>query len=290
MKKLFALMLLVLLCLGSARAEIYYNVDRPEDWYSRPVLRLTAIDVDRSDAMLLECGGEAMLVDGGSGHFRDRLFAAVDKAGLSNFKYVFSTHSDNDHIHGLKYLMENEKYEVELFTSPNKPEYKDDAGYHQATMRVIRKREIPYLQVEDGDVLNLGPASLTVMRCMESWGSNARSAVLMVQLGNSRVLLSGDIDAKTMKHYVEKYGAENLRADILKAPHHGIATIVDEFLGAVQADMIFVPNMKENTAKFNNYMKVHAPDTTLLYCGDATICMETDGTDWYVWQDLPQEK
>lgn len=290
MKKFFLMLLACLMLIPAAQADIYYNTQAPADWYTRPILRLTAIDVDRSDAMLLECGGEAMLVDGGSGQFRDRLFAAVDQAGVSKFKYIFSTHSDNDHIHGLKYLMESDKYEVELFTSPNKAGYKDSAGYHQMTMKVINRMHIPYHQVEDGEVLTLGNAKLTVMRCMNNWGANARSAVLMVQLGDSRVLLPGDIDNKTMKHFVEKYGAEALQADILKAPHHGIATLADTFREAVQPEMVFIPNMQENTSKFNANMKANAPEIKLLYSGDATIYMETDGTDWYVWQKLPGEQ
>ena len=290
MKKLLLMLLACLMILPAAQAEIYYNTEVPQDWYNRPILRLTAIDVNRSDAMLLECGGEAMLVDGGSGPERDKLFAAVDQAGVSQFKYLFSTHSDNDHIHGLKYLMETGKYQVDLFTSPNKTSYADSAGYHQMTMKVINRMHIPYHQVEDGEVLTLGDAKLTVMRCMKNWGANNRSAVLMVQLGDSRVLLTGDIDNKTMRHYVEKYGADALKADILKAPHHGIATIPDDFRNAVAPEMIFITNMQEKTSKFNANLKGRAPEIELLYSGDATIYMETDGTDWYVWQKLPEEK
>lgn len=290
MKKLLLMLLACLMILPAAQAEIYYNTEVPQDWYTRPILRLTAIDVNRSDAMLLECGGEAMLVDGGSGPERDKLFAAVDQAGVSRFKYLFSTHSDNDHIHGLKYLMETGKYQVDLFTSPNKTSYADSAGYHQMTMKVINRMHIPYHQVEDGEVLTLGDAKLTVMRCMKNWGANNRSAVLMVQLGDSRVLLTGDIDNKTMRHYVEKYGADALKADILKTPHHGIATIPDEFRNAVNPEMIFITNMQEKTSKFNANLKGRAPEIKLLYSGDAAIYMETDGTDWYVWQKLPEEK
>lgn len=285
-------LLTLLLCLGlcsGAAAEIYFNTDAPADWQERDILRLTAIDVDRSDAMLLECGGEAMLVDGGSGQFRDRLFETVDSAGITRFKYLFSTHSDNDHIHGLKHLMDTGRYQVDLFTSPNKTSFVDEAGFHQATMRVIQRENIPYHQVKDGECLALGNAQLTVMRCMEIWGSNARSAVLMVQFGSSRVLLTGDIDARTMEHYVKKYGAEYLRAEIMKAPHHGIATIPERFLEAVEPQLIFVPNMVEDTAKFNVYMQETAPEISLMFCGDASIVMETDGVDWYIWQHLNDE-
>lgn len=283
------LALALLACSACAQAEVFINEEPPSDWAERQLFRLTAIDVDRSDAMLLECGGEAMMVDGGSGQFRDRLFKAVDEAGVTHFKYLFSTHSDNDHIHGLTYMMNSQRYQIDMFTSPNKESYRDDAGYHVGAVRACRKQGIPYHQVEDGEVLTLGGATLQVMRCTKSWGSNARSAVLMVRFGESSVLLTGDIDARTMRYYVQKYGADALKADILKAPHHGIATIVEEFRQAVRPAVIFVPNLQEKARKFSTYMKTNAPDIRLLYSGDATIVMETDGMDWYIWQTLPED-
>lgn len=290
MKKLVAFLLCVFLMLGSASAEIFYTNQVPEDWHQRELLKITAIDVDRSDALLMECGGEFMLVDGGSGQFRNRLYRAVDEAGAKKFKYLFSTHSDNDHVHGLIYLMRSGNYEVEMFTTPNKETYQDKAGYHKKAVNATKKMNIPYHIVEDGEELTLGTANLRVMRCMESWGQNARSAVLMAQLGERTILLTGDIDARTMEHYTEKYGAEKIKADIMKAPHHGLATIVEPFRSMVDAEMIYVPNLKKNTNKFNNYMKKNAPDTTLMYSGDGSIHMETDGTDWYIWQDADTTK
>lgn len=286
MKKLLMFLLCWLMLMSSASASIYYTNEVPEDWYQRDLLKMTAIDVDRSDAMLIECGGEFMLVDGGSGQFRDRLYAAVDAAGVKKFKYLFSTHSDNDHVHGLIYLMNSGRYEVEMFTTINKKTYEDDAGYHKKAVRATKNNNIEYYIVSDREALSLGGADLTVLRCTESWGQNARSAVLMVQFGERRILLTGDIDYRVMNQFVEKYDDDMLHADIMKAPHHGIATIEEPFLEVVDAELIYVPNTKKKVpAKFFNHMKKNAPDTKLMYSGDGSIHMETDGVDWYIWQD-----
>lgn len=287
-------LLLLLAALGalavsfSARAEVYINQTPPEDWAKRELLRVIAVDTDRSDAMLLLCGGEAMLVDGGAGPYRDRLYAAADANGVTAFKYLFNSHSDNDHIHGLKYLMESQRYQVDMFVSPNAMNYVDETGYHQITVSIIRKLGIPYHVVEDGETLTLGSASMTVMRCMEGWGRNNRSATLMVTFGDSRIFFTGDIDNKTMSYYVEKYGADALRADIVKSPHHGIATMPDDFLQAVHPDMVFVNNLSSKVPYFAGNLLAHADWVkAVLFCGDAEVRMETDGTDWYVWQELP---
>lgn len=289
MKKFLACLLCCLMLLGSASAEIHYTSEVPEDWYERDILRLTAIDVDRSDALLMECGGEFMLVDGGFGPVRNRLFAAVDGAGAKKFKYLFSTHSDNDHIHGLMYLIRSDLYEIETFATINKKSYKDKAGYHESAVASINARNIPYHILSDLEELTLGSAQMTVLRCMENWGQNARSAVLKVQFGESSILLTGDIDHRVMKQFPEKYDAALLKADIMKAPHHGISTIGEPFLSTVGAEMIYVPNLAKNVSKFNTYMAKNAADTKLMYCGDGSIHMETDGTDWYIWQDEDQK-
>lgn len=278
--------LVLLAVLASASAEVFVNVEPPEDWYERDLFRLIAVDVDRSDAMILLCGGEAMMVDGGSGGYQDRFDAVCETYGITAFKYLFNTHSDNDHIVGLTELMKSGRYEVGMFTSPNKSSY-TNIKYHQPAVRAAKNQGIEYHMVEDGEVLTLGDAELTVMRCMETWGPNARSATLMITFGESRVFLTGDLDNRTMLHYVKKYGAEALDADILKAPHHGISTIPIGFLEAVSPDVLFVTSTTKRAANITSMrtFRRNAPDTVILYSGDASILMETDGVDWFIWQD-----
>lgn len=290
MKKITACMLAalwLLAVLASASAEVFVNVQPPDDWYERDLFRLIAVDVNRSDAMILICGGEAMMVDGGSGGFQDRFDAVAETYGITAFKYLFNTHSDNDHIVGLTELMQSGKYEVGMFTSPNRESY-TNTRFHQPAVRAANRQGIEYHVVEDGEVLTLGGASMTVMRCMESWGANARSATLMITFGESRIFLTGDLDNRTMTHYLKKYGAEALDADIMKAPHHGISTIPVNFLEAVSPDVFFVPSTSKRAANITSMknFRRNAPDTVVLYSGDGNILMETDGVDWFIWQDL----
>jgi competence protein ComEC len=50
-------------------------------------------------------------------------------------------------------------------------------------------------------------------------GSNDRSMVLMVDQGGYRTLLTGDVEAASERNLLDR-GAD-LRADLLKVPHHG---------------------------------------------------------------------
>lgn len=53
----------------AARTEVLIGETPPEDWPEREVLRVTVLETGRSDAILLECGGEAMMIDGGEEHY-----------------------------------------------------------------------------------------------------------------------------------------------------------------------------------------------------------------------------
>jgi len=277
---------LVLLTVSAAQADVYLQQDTPADWAQRTLMHLIVVDTDRSDAMILICGGEAMMVDGGEAYYHPFVLEALERwLEEPRLKYLYNTHCDNDHIGGLPHIMSSGRYEVGAYLSPYPAGYSDEYGYHQWAVRTAQYRGVPYETVEDGDELALGSASLRVMRCLEPWGHNARSAVLMVTFGETRLLLAADIDYGTMSHFVKKYGAEALRADVFKTPHHGITTIPDEFCEAVSPRLILVTNHERRVEGYSQWMRICLPDAPLLYSGDGTLVLETDGVDWYAWQE-----
>lgn len=214
-RKLLLMLLCAALGLGAAQAEVYRvenEADVPADWAEKDTLRLTCIDTNRSDAMVLQSGGEAMMVDGGEGRYRKRVYATLDGYGITELKYLLNTHCDDDHLHGFIYLMYSDLYQVDAF-------------------------------------------------------------------------LTGDIDNETMQWYATTYG-EKLRCDILKAPHHGLATIPDSFVEQTQPQVLFVPNRSALSTKVTaGWVKNHMPGAALYFSGDGTVTMLTDGTDWYIWQE-----
>lgn len=94
-RKLLLMLLCAALGLGAAQAEVYRvenEADVPADWAEKDTLRLTCIDTNRSDAMVLQSGGEAMMVDSGEGRYRRRVYATLDGYGITELKYLLNTH------------------------------------------------------------------------------------------------------------------------------------------------------------------------------------------------------
>lgn len=288
MKKII-LLLLALLCtpplFGNvcSRAEVHLITDEaqlPEGWSEKELFRLTVLDTERSDAMLLQCGGENMMIDGGSPMYYPRLEAWFEEHDITEFKYLYNTHPDSDHITGLYKMVRSGKYTIGGFYSAVKQDYQG-TDYQIYAMQALRRKNVPYVQIYDGDVLTLGNAEIRVVRCNEPIGVNNRSAACQVIFGDSKVFLTGDCGNEALRYFLENYDHSLFECDILKAQHHGINGIIDDFYNVAQPEFVFVPNRLREVPEDK---KKHFEDMGAWYSGEGAIIMETDGTDWYIWQ------
>lgn len=153
---------------------------------------------------------------------------------------------------------------------------------HVKTLAMAKKMGIPTRRVFDGDELMLGEAAIRIYRHTEIKNVNAQSLVTHITFGDSTMLLAADIIGKTQRYFAQTLLPEQLKADILKAPHHGITPMVDEFLSAVDPDvLLFTSTSKRVTT---GATQAERNELTHYFSGDGTVILETDGTDWYVRQ------
>ena len=75
MRRFCAVLLCALMLCSASCAKVYLDSPPRENWYQSPLLRLTVLDTDQSDCMLLQCGGEAMMVDGGTAAYGGSIFS-----------------------------------------------------------------------------------------------------------------------------------------------------------------------------------------------------------------------
>ena len=76
--------------------------------------------------------------------------------------------------------------------------------------------------------------------------------------------------------------AEELKADVIKYPHHGITPCNSEFLEVVDPIFGIVTNRSKDVSR--TVHQLEGRGIPGMYSGDGTVYLVTDGTDWYVWQ------
>lgn len=280
MRKLILFLLLLLLLPAAAPAEVFVGGEPPADWAERPVLRVTFLQTGRSDAILVECGGEAMLIDGGDASWAQALLHDLQARGLTDFRYFLNTHPHNDHIEGLTYLMQQGVL-PERFMSPFAADW-HDGSYHDEAVRTAWDQGVRFRLVRDGDVYALGTAEVHIFRSTRYTDMNSRSAIELITFGDSRILLCADLTGNAQKALLSALPEGTLTAEIIKAPHHGENAMVPEFLTAAAPSLIICTSQADEAPDLAR--QAGGRDLPLLYSGEGEIVLETDGTDWYVWQ------
>lgn len=276
-------LLLALLCLmGSALAEVHIG-PMPEDWHTKPLLTWTVFDVDEGDAMLLTCGGESMLVDGGPDPFREKLRERLESLGLRRgMKYILNTHAHDDHIDGIIRLFDYGFVPEEYLHSYSDAAVEKDSFQRRAVEKAQRNR-VSVRRVGDGSFLRLGDAEVRIYQCDAYADTNARSLMLKVTFGDTSLLLCADITGKTQLYFAENLPQGLLDVDVVKAPHHGITPVNAEFLDEASPEVMIITNRQD---KMDQKMLNQLKDRQLpaLFSGDGTVYGVTDGVDWYFSQ------
>ena len=281
MKKLLLCMLALLLLVSYAQATVYVDKEKPADWpKDEQLLRLTVFRTGEGDAMLLEVDGKRMMIDGGPNKYREKLRDALAARGITHLDAIYSTHPHDDHIDGLYRLMQYGVTADEFISSFPK---KFNNSLQKRTVQQADKMNIPFRRVEDGDEMTLGGAKLTFYQWYAGKTVDAKAPMTRIEYGDATLLLTSDIIGDTQRQFLQTLPPEALKADIVKAPHHGLTGFKSEFLTAVDPEFVFITNYDDGSAKKTVNQCVYRK-IPYLHSASGTVIMETNGTDWYVWQ------
>ena len=190
------------------------------------------LDVGKADSILVECGGRFMLVDGGTPDRGKSVVAYLNRRGVKELEAVVNSHPDEDHVGGLKDVLEH--FPVKAYYAPSVPAGlapKDEA--YLETMGALRQKGLSPGSPSPGREFSLGGLNVRVLGPVRPGNStNDCSIVLLLRYGSVRFLLTGDAEQAEEESLLEA-GAD-LSADVLKVGHHGSDTsTTGAFLKAV---------------------------------------------------------
>ena len=202
-RRLLAGALTVLMC-GTAQAQV----------------ELFAVNVGKGDALVVRAGDYTCLIDTGKEKAQEQLEVALKALGVEALDAVFITHTDKDHVGGLKWLRESDIEIRAIYASryyPNTTEKKHPA------VKAAKKLDLTVNWLGAGDSVPLGDSGAVfrvLAPAMEIPGDeDDNSLVMMLESPDGRNLLTGD-----MEHVEEAAlltSGADLRCDVLKVANHG---------------------------------------------------------------------
>lgn len=208
-----------------------------------PRLSVALLDVGDGDCIVIRSpSGKAMLVDAGErlGYGRDSDVAKrvvlpyLLMQGISRLDYVVATHPHDDHISGLPSVLREMR--VGRVLECGLP---GDSAVYERYVAAARAARVQRRAVRRGERIDLGSGAVAavlaparpLLRGTDD-DLNNNSVVIKLVYGEVSFLLTGDLQAEGEARLLR--GGSNLRATVLKVPHHGAATsCTPEFLRAV---------------------------------------------------------
>lgn len=191
-------------------------------------LEVHVIDVGQADCMLLRCGGQTLLLDGGNVEDSRLVVSYLLEHGVEELDYVVNTHPHEDHVGGLDGV---------LAVFPVGAVYGTTTTYasqcYDTFLHYVDQQGLTLQRPEVGAQLSLGDAMVTFLGpCRTYAETNNTSLVLRVDYGETSFLFTGDMEQDAEADLLAS--GVCLEADVLKVGHHGSSTSTSEdFLDAV---------------------------------------------------------
>ncbi|MBN2689494.1 MAG: DNA internalization-related competence protein ComEC/Rec2 [Gammaproteobacteria bacterium] len=223
----------------------------PIFFYHRPflkngVIRLTMLDVGQGLAFVIKTRNHTLIYDTGpkfSANFDAGEAVLVPYLRFRNIKKIdklIISHGDNDHIGGANSLLAKLPVKNILTSVPNR----------------FHKQQAQFCHA--GEDWSWDGVEFKILSPIFGLGltHNNASCVLQITSHNKKILLTGDIEAKTEKILLNHYG-KKLKSFILQVPHHGSAT---------SSSWHFVKTVSPNVALFSTgYLnRFHFPNKKVL--------------------------
>lgn len=262
MKRLLALLLVLLLLTGCTPAEPVTPPESDSSVNAEPGLSVHFLDVQHADCILLACGGEYALVDGAYPESGDKIVSYLREQGVEELELMVGTHPHGDHIGGLPQVLDS--FPTETVWASQLP-YTND--YVAAFTTAATRNGADFVQPRPGDSFRLGDATIDVIGPLnlQYEDANDLSLVLRVTYGDTRFLLTGDMEELAERELVE--ADVDLKADVLKVGHHGSASSTSyRFLRAVAPTYGVI-----SLAAYNEYGHPHNAPLSRLMDADVTI-------------------
>lgn len=235
---------------------IHNKIKNPEDDFAFPedakLLEIYFPEIYDVDANFIRYGDYTMLLDCAGDQWQ-QVDALLTKLGVEELTYGFLSHPHSDHMYGMQHIFAKIRPSEFIHTFPEDYRYNDIPAAKIYT--ALHELELPFRYATDGEKIPFGDVDITIMqRPEENLTGNNASAMLKVTFGERSILFTADIQMDAQRLFAANV-PDALKADIMKAPHHGYNPVQPVFLNAVDPEMViitsypatagFIPQLKD---------------------------------------------
>ena len=249
-------------------------------WKDRSGLRITCLDVGQGDGIVLEMPeGGAFLMDCGSSNQKNtgqyQLLPYLKSRGITSLDGIMVSHTDTDHISGIREMLENQKYGIEIAGLVLPP-----VEYHEEKIKQLARTALNngtrVSVMEPGDAIASGGKDCLILSCiapekdLDVKPGNETSLVLDLAYGNFDMLFTGDAEGTGEDQMAE---SGRLREyDVLKVAHHGSKNSgTEKFLNLTRPSFAVI-----SAGIDNRYGHPHADTVRRLTDAGCTVCSTQD--------------
>lgn len=238
-------------------------------------LNCTFLDVGQGLGIHISCAESDILIDGGSSN-KQSLGKYVLKPylyynGVSRLDCCFVTHTDKDHVSGLKELIADDLVEIGNIYVSRMVEDSD------SLVQLAEENSIPVTFLSKGDRISVGDIQIEVLSPDENGfysDDNSGSLVFIIKKDDFEILITGDSGFESEKLYVDTLKEKSYSPEVLQVPHHGSKYSSSEEMLSVAAPVISVISC----SKYNSYG--HPSPLTLdrlSACGSGIVSTFSEG-------------
>ncbi|WP_241387042.1 DNA internalization-related competence protein ComEC/Rec2 [Rhodococcus sp. CH91] len=200
-----------------------------------------ACDVGQGDALVLAAGnGRAVVVD--TGAEPEPVDRCLRRMRIREVALLVLSHPHADHVGGVRGVLTGRSVGAVVIGAGAASHEAGAEALSPATDAGVPVREVgagTVLRADELELEILGPSGHTAGR-----SANDASLVLAAETAVGRILLPGDAEESALDALLRS-GAD-LRAEVLKMPHHGSRTTPEHFLTAVRPRVAVISAGRDN--------------------------------------------